>query len=287
MPFCTNCGSRINDGSKFCSECGASISTPNRENTTRKSVFDGEIHKCPSCGEVLSSFVAVCPSCGYEIRGKAATNSVQQFYWELNKATNLEQKDLMIRNFPIPNTKEDILEFLILASSNIIGEDEKDIFEAWTAKFEQGYQKALLLFGQDADFSRIQQIYDEYQMNIGNEKTKKINKSAIDTIIRNIAVCVGIVAIIIAVIVDKSGGNASLIELVGYVVLIASACSLAKRGASLIDFAVGAVSGVLTIGLSFLLDNGSMGELGGGIILIIIAVTFLRVSVVKSSKEER
>lgn len=99
--------------------------------------------------------------------------------------------------------------------------------------------------------------------------------------------CVGIVAIIIAVIVDKSGGNASLIELVGYVVLIASACSLAKRGASLIDFAVGAVSGVLTIGLSFLLDNGSMGELGGGIILIIIAVTFLRVSVVKSSKEER
>mgnify|MGYP003436194760 FL=1 len=181
MPFCTNCGSRINDGSKFCSECGASISTPNRENTTRKSVFDGEIHKCPSCGEVLNSFVAVCPSCGYEIRGKAATNSVQQFYWELNKTTSVEQKDLMIRNFPIPNTKEDILEFLILASSNIIGEDEKDIFEAWTAKFEQGYQKALLLFGQDTDFSRIQQIYDEYQMNIGNEKTKKINKKFFDS----------------------------------------------------------------------------------------------------------
>lgn len=276
MPFCTNCGSRVNDGSKFCSECGASVSVRSLDNATRQSVFDGKIHKCPSCGEVLSSFVGVCPSCGYEIRGKVATNSVQQFYWDLNKTTSIQQKDLIIRNFPIPNTKEDILEFLILASSNVIGEDHKDIIEAWTAKIEQGYQKALLLFGQNTDFSRIQHIYEEYQINIRNEKTKKINRFAADTIIRNITVCVGIVAVIIAIIVDKTGGNALMIELIGYIVLIASACSLAKRGASMIDFGVGAASGILTIGLSFMLDNGSMGELGGGVILIIIAITFFK-----------
>ena len=42
----------------------------------------------------------------------------------------------MIRNFPIPNAKEDIIEFMILASSNILGEDERDIYVAWIVKFE-------------------------------------------------------------------------------------------------------------------------------------------------------
>lgn len=276
MAFCTNCGSRLNDGSKFCSECGANVGVQNKENTTRKTVFDGEIHKCPNCGEVLDSFRATCTSCGYELRGKAAVYSVQQFYRELNNVTDIQRKDDMIRNFPIPNTKEDIREFLILASSNIMGEDNKDIFEAWVAKFEHVYKKGLIIFENDKDSDKLQQIYEEFYINVNNEKAKKINKFTIDTLIRNIAVCVGIVAVIIAINVDNTGGNSSMIELIGYIVLIASAFSLSKRGASMIDFGVGALSGVLTIGLSFLLSNGSMAELGGGIVLIVIAVNFFK-----------
>lgn len=275
MAFCTNCGAKINDGSKFCSECGTSVEL-NKDNETRRSVYEGEIHKCPNCGEVLNSFNALCPACGYEFRGKAAAYSVQQFYKELSNVTDVHRKDDMIRNFPIPNTKEDILEFLILASTNIRGEDNKDIFEAWVAKFEQVYKKGLLLFKDDNDLIRIQQIKEEFEINVNNEKASKINKFALDTLIRNIAVCVGLIAVVIAVIVDRTGGNASMIELIAYLVLIASAVSLAKRGASMIDFGIGALSGVLTIVFSFLLDNGSMGELGGGVVLIIIAVNFFR-----------
>lgn len=288
MAFCTNCGSKLSEGAKFCSECGATVdfSCKDKQNT-RTTIFEGEIHKCPSCGEVLNSFVSNCPSCGYEIRGKQATYSVQQLYRELNKAASIQQKDLMIRNFPIPNAKEDIIEFLVLASSNILGEDDKDIFEAWVAKFEQGYQKALLLFGKETDFAKVQHIYDDFHRNADNEKSAKINKAAADTIIRNIVVCIGVVLMIVSVVIDSSGGNSSLIELVSGIALIASAASLAKRGASMIDFAIGAASGVIIIGLSFLLKNGSMGELLGGIVLIIIAINYFKSLKIKSKEEEK
>ena len=44
----------------------------------------------------------------------------------------------------------------------------------------------------------------------------------------------------------------------------------------MIDFAVGAASGLFTLLVSVFLDNGSMALLGGGIILIIIAVNYFK-----------
>ena len=102
MPFCTNCGAQIAEGAKFCTNCGAASTRPE---SGRKTVYDGNVHKCPNCGEALTAFTSVCPSCGYEIRGKSAVASVQTFYSDLSKAQTTEQKDRMIRNFPIPNTK--------------------------------------------------------------------------------------------------------------------------------------------------------------------------------------
>lgn len=174
MSFCTNCGAQIAEGAKFCTNCGAASTRPE---SGRKTVYDGNVHKCPNCGEALTAFASVCPTCGYEIRGKSAVASVQTFYSDLSKAQTTEQKDRMIRNFPIPNTKEDIIEFMILASSNILGEDERDIYEAWLAKFEQAYQKALILFAGDPDIVRIQQIYSNCQINIDTEKRRKIGFS--------------------------------------------------------------------------------------------------------------
>lgn len=244
MPFCTNCGAQIAEGAKFCTNCGAAST---QSESVRKTVYDGNVHKCPNCGEVITAFTSVCPTCGYEIRGKSAVASVQTFYSDLSKAQTTEQKDRMIRNFPIPNAKEDIIEFMILASSNILGEDECDIYEAWLAKFEQAYQKALILFAGDPDLVRIQQIYSNCQINIDTEKRRKIGRFTTDTIIRNIAACVGVVLMIASVFIDRTGGDSSFLELVSYIVLIASAASLFKRGASVIDYAVGVASGLLMI----------------------------------------
>lgn len=53
MAFCSNCGKELATGAKFCFECGTPAGKV--DVTTRRTVYSGEIHKCPSCGEVLES----------------------------------------------------------------------------------------------------------------------------------------------------------------------------------------------------------------------------------------
>lgn len=298
--FCSKCGEQNNIEARFCQGCGASLvrwdisdseqkSLGESENlqfthSERKMGFSGEIVKCPNCGETLQSFLSKCPSCGYELRGVTASNSIRDFSMKMLATTSNEQKTTLIRNFPIPNTKEDILEFMILAATNFNADqslsddgNQKEVADAWLTKMEQCYQKASVLFkNDDEDFMRIKRIYDENQKNIASIKSSKNTKNIFGLIFRNVAVWVGIITLIAAVVVDWTGGNSSMIELIGCIVLIASACTLGKRKAPMIDFGIGALSGVITIGLSFLMDNGSMEELCGGIVLVIIAVNFFK-----------
>ncbi len=59
---------------------------------------------------------------------------------------------------------------MILASTNIVGDGQKEIAAAWIAKFEQSYQKAKLTFGSDSDFSKFQNIYDKTSKQISRTK---------------------------------------------------------------------------------------------------------------------
>lgn len=159
MAFCSNCGRQLADGAKFCFECGSKVNAHESEGTQRKTVYDGEIHKCPNCGDLLDPFEIKCDACGYELRSAKATDSVKEFERKLENAKSANARIALIRTFTIPNAKEDIYDFFILAISNIeAGGDEID---AWLAKLEQTYQKARLLFGSNADFSYFQELYDK------------------------------------------------------------------------------------------------------------------------------
>ena len=223
--FCRYCGIQLAEDAKFCSNCGKSIqevtifnsentknSQPKQENfihedyTERKTVYDGKIHKCPNCGEVLKSFVTTCPACGYEIRDANTPMSLHEFTTKLQEiedsrppkkiglkdiyvdTTMINETDKrsisLIRNFTIPNTKEDLIEFLILASSNIniksyqdydrITESQKAVSDAWMAKFEQAYEKARISFGNTPEFKEVQNIYDKKLNELA--KAKNSNK---------------------------------------------------------------------------------------------------------------
>ena len=171
----------------------------------RRTVYEGEIHKCPSCGEVLASFVANCPACGHEFRGAKNSTSVREFASKLEEIerarppkkfglkkalenqNQVSETDLrkisLIRNFVIPNTKEDLFEFLVLASSNInlqryndfdsISESEQAVSDAWEAKFEQAYEKAKLSFGNAPEFKKIHAIYEKKSGEIKQSKKKR------------------------------------------------------------------------------------------------------------------
>ena len=78
MAFCSYCGKELSAGAKFCFECGKPVEM--QEETARKTVYSGEIHKCPQCGEVLNAYEAYCSACGYEIRGSSVSGYVQKFF---------------------------------------------------------------------------------------------------------------------------------------------------------------------------------------------------------------
>ncbi|MEY8319310.1 zinc ribbon domain-containing protein [Oscillospiraceae bacterium 50-58] len=207
MPFCTHCGQQVYDGAKFCPECGLPLGLVPPQ-TQRRKVFEGDIRECPNCGTPLNAFDLVCPTCGHEIRNREVSTAVQRFAKEIaeleaerdspiiltpegtadgKSSKNARRKAReqidrkiasYIQNFPIPNTKEDLFEFLILSSSNIsedhysdrISKGQKTISDAWKSKFEQAYQKAKVSFGKTPEFEKIDAMYQAKQK---SEKQKK------------------------------------------------------------------------------------------------------------------
>lgn len=87
MSFCSNCGKELATGAKFCFECGAPVDKANE--TVRRTVYSGEIHKCPSCGEILQSMTAICPSCGHEINSAKLSSALKEFIEEINECDNI------------------------------------------------------------------------------------------------------------------------------------------------------------------------------------------------------
>lgn len=102
----------------------------------------GDVKKCPSCGSIAESFSTRCTDCGYNFRNVENIKSIKEFFYDYQKiedsihfqekkglqaffntedidtkkkvAVYLKKKEF-IMHFPIPNSKEDILEFLTLA----------------------------------------------------------------------------------------------------------------------------------------------------------------------------
>ena len=213
MAYCRNCGVQLIDGAKFCQKCGCPVSEGNTENTQRKQEFAGKLYKCPNCGEVLKSFELNCPACGYELRGVKANSAVKEFALKLEaiesrreyeKPRGLfaaaaahqrvsktdEQKISLIKSFSVPNTKEDMLEFMILATSSMnmrtydsastdISKSEKEVNAAWFSKVQQVYEKAKRSYSTDSAFTEIKALYDNCNSEIKKFKRKGIIKQCL------------------------------------------------------------------------------------------------------------
>lgn len=189
MAFCMNCGQEIPNGAKFCSNCGTATGEVKVEAPERKTKFEGELHKCPNCGEVIDAFVTICPVCNYELRGAQGTSRVHELAQKLEAAKDEEQKLELISNFYIPNTKEDIYEFFILAYSNISAGGYGE--EAWFAKLEQAHLKGKLAFGDSAEFARIDELYKKIKKDTSKNETKKRTSTSL--------IILGICAIVLGV----------------------------------------------------------------------------------------
>ena len=200
MKYCINCGKGFQDNARFCPYCG----TPaySEKGSARTVVYEGEIHKCPNCGEMVGSFTTKCPTCGFEFRNSQPVNSVKElskkleeiekkrserktgwkkFFDTEDQITETDQEKVsLIQSFAIPNLKEDLFEFIVLASSNInmqryadphrITASERAVSDAWYSKFEQSFQKARLCFEGDPDLKKMEDIFEGKHKDIRKAK---------------------------------------------------------------------------------------------------------------------
>ncbi len=156
--YCRKCGAQINDTDRFCPSCGSPQTEIDQKNNK---TIEGKIHKCPSCGEILKAYDMICPSCGHELRDVETNKNLNEF---VNKYSSLDSDDKkieLIKNYVIPNTKEDILEFMSYGNSQINWDFDIDELEnAWIEKCIDIYNKSTIIFKNEKDMKDIKQMYE-------------------------------------------------------------------------------------------------------------------------------
>lgn len=237
MSFCGKCGLKIDAGIAYCPRCGASAAgSPSKENLKREParVSRADARKCPQCGEGLPAFVLNCPCCGFKLNRQRPVRSISELSRRLDeieserplevkrkglfsRASSNEdryhvvsptdqRKVTLIKSFPIPNTNEDLVEFVLLASANVDPKtfaatssataSEKAVSDAWYSKLCQAYEKARLVLGDDPNFAALQKRYDATTAAI--EKSRK-------AVWKTLAVTALVIALSIAALVVVKG----------------------------------------------------------------------------------
>jgi Double zinc ribbon len=168
--FCRNCGQENQDGVKFCKACGGALGqTATRtikdegaqERTSSKA---SKVKKCPSCGARLGAMATSCVECGYELSDVEASRTVSALYEKFESIENepsrlsgnareksiASKKAQAIRNFPIPNSREELQELILfikpkVSDANI---DDPNLYD-WKIKFAEVIGRAKSAYRND------------------------------------------------------------------------------------------------------------------------------------------
>ncbi len=237
--YCPNCGRKLDDDALFCDECGTKIMRQkpvseelkvqddpkvyeepvekvaeqvpveeHRKEHREVSNKEGRLHKCPNCGELISFDEVKCPSCGYEIRDRGVTVSVQVLFDKIMDTDDLDKKIELIKTFPVPNTREDILEFMLLAKANFdakyyaTNKNVDSVSSAWLSKIDQCYAKASVILRDRRDIDTVEEIYSSI-----HKDTKKIQTTKLIMIFAGFA---AIIASVICIVTFNLEGNTAL-----------------------------------------------------------------------------
>ena len=159
----------------------------------------GDLVKCPACGALISAMATQCDSCGYEFRNVKANSSVvdlsnriEAVYRECDEIyarggyktssstfekylTNrldeteedLKNRDInkklnsVISNFPVPQTREDILELLHFIQPKIqLGAITDNNSLAWRKKYQEIIARAKTAYANDPKMLSELSVYE-------------------------------------------------------------------------------------------------------------------------------
>lgn len=146
----------------------------------------GNIKTCPACGAAFKSMEINCIQCGHEFSNIKANLTILNLLARIEKIeteknslivslTSTEKfiqdqefekrKGDLIKNFPVPNTKDDILEFLTYSISKMTNVSSLD--NPWAAKADEIIMKSRLLFKNDLT---MLSTLDKYEKDIKKRK---------------------------------------------------------------------------------------------------------------------
>ncbi len=114
----------------------------------------GVINKCPSCGGALKAFSSKCDACGHELAGVGANRTISELVAKFDEieaeitragltGSNRERelvtrKATVIRDFPIPNSREDLQSLIYFIQPKIQDNIKPDPnAEDWRVKFRE------------------------------------------------------------------------------------------------------------------------------------------------------
>ena len=116
---------------------------------------------CPRCGASVQSMQLTCPECGFEFNNKEANASARELMNMLEKCSDTEKQVSIIENYPIPNTRENLLEFISscmgrcrISLSELSSSDKAEICMAWRRLSQQVVTKAQLMLKDDPEIMK-------------------------------------------------------------------------------------------------------------------------------------
>lgn len=155
----------------------------------------GDVKKCPSCGAMVGAFKTVCPECDYEFRDVDAnrsitelTNRINAIYEECDRKeragdykikglervrdtrseTERKEEDIVkrlnnvIANFPVPNTREDIIELLQFIQPKVqAGYSTDKNAAAWRHKYVEIINRAKTSYRNDSKMMSEIALYEQ------------------------------------------------------------------------------------------------------------------------------
>ena len=173
---CKKCNYELSDDAKFCLSCG--------EINSLETAADA-IDRCSFCGGEKKVLQPVCRHCARRMKGVESSPTIKELSEKLEKAETESRKITILESFPIPNTKDEIMEFALWAASCFDNDyyvshlDVEDISDAWLAKLKQCYHKVKVSFVGDAELKYVEGLYNSVIQKIEESKKEGQEKNRI------------------------------------------------------------------------------------------------------------
>ena len=159
------------------------------EKSAPKSNKYGDVRKCPSCGAIVPPLAVSCAECGHEFTGVEANLSSKKLADLLVNEQSLSKRELIVKTFPVPNTKNDLFEFIVFMRTDVLNEDlGLDTCSIYYDKYVECLGKVKVLFPNDEKFISFLEEFEEAK----REKKILYTKGSIELLVITVGMIIGL-----------------------------------------------------------------------------------------------